>query len=424
MRLSPIDRRLASKFHLRQIESVRFSEAIGDYLGQGVDRAASPINTIVARAVRRGLLTAEEKGRIVDILDASVLRSIGQVEKMLTRMAHWGHNSARDTFVETIPRRWWKMVQPLLAAQEAETPADLSVTDFLEPVRGGDRIPDEEFDALVKQVIFKPLTREAVDGFLRRPNPQSGQNWEDHLRGLSGKITDPQKLVNDLSAGIAAGENLGPLTKRVEEHIGKLNGSAKRVARTEARRVAEAAQRETWIDLGDLMIGAQIQETLDQNTRPHHALRHGTTYFRDGRQPPLEDLPELPDEPNCRGYAVPVLATPAEVRNDPRVAAEFKNVSAAVIPDPSVYSQWFDQADEKRRKDAVGAKRYNAMAQDLRGARPPEWTDFIDGDGRLLSANEIKREHPEARRKRKEAAHTAISRRSKDLAAVAQTGFF
>ena len=46
-----------------------------------------------------------------------------------------------------------------------------------------------------------------------------------------------------------------------------------------------------------------------------------------------------------------------------------------------VFADWFDQADERRRKLAVGVRRYEEMAAEL--GRQPVLADFVDEAGLL-----------------------------------------
>ena len=66
---------------------------------------------------------------------------------------------------------------------------------------------------------------------------------------------------------------------------------------------------------------------------------------------------------NCRCFLSPVLQPEESIRDDPT----FTNAADQLVPDPAIYSEWFDQADEARRKLAVGARRYAIAQQQLGG---------------------------------------------------------
>src|SRR6185369_14228053 len=168
----------------------------------------------------------------------------------------------------------------------------------------------------------------------------------------------------------AGGENIQGLTARIRGQFGLAASSAKRVARTEAKRVSLQAQSESFQAVGPLLIGYQHNAQLDQNTRPQQAALNGKVYYNDPEpgQASVDEMiipPGKDPEPNCRCWASPVLAPPEEMK-DPAFRAQFENASKDEIPDPTVYDQWFQQADDGARKEAVGVTRYNA-AQEILG---------------------------------------------------------
>ena len=163
---------------------------------------------------------------------------------------------------------------------------------------------------MLKSIIFKAPSRDRVTELINE-NDEAGRGWVNRLAILSQKVNDVDAVAQELATGIADGENQQQLRRRILPLVGGIVSSAKRIIRTEGLRVAERTQRETWASLGDMMIGAQILAVLDINTRPAHALRNGRVYFKSptGDQFALDDIPLLPDEPNCRCWSTPVSYT-------------------------------------------------------------------------------------------------------------------
>lgn len=118
-----------------------------------------------------------------------------------------------------------------------------------------------------------------------------------------------------------------------------------------------------------------------------------------------------------------MLAAPKEFDTDPELQAAFQSAGGAGIPDPASYDQWFAQADTGRRKTAVGSRRYNTMANVLAGDRPPEWTDFVDEDGKLLSLGRLKNESIIDRVERKMRVERVIRQRAELIRQIANKGF-
>lgn len=92
------------------------------------------------------------------------------------------------------------------------------------------------------------------------------------------------------------------------------------------------------------------------------------------------------------------------------------------MPDPVAYSDWFAQADEKRRRTAVGSRRYAAV-KDLVGDNP-DWSHFLDPEsGQLLSLDRIKSEGLPARLDRVNRVQTLMAQRAHLIRQVQTFGF-
>lgn len=439
--LSPIDQRLAAHYHTRQIDNVSRADALAALVGLLFDRAFEKLVTTAAGAKSRASVV-ERSEAIAEKVWQDVLREVGAG---LRKQTVWGYESGVDAFLNSVPLRWFKVINPLLPEDidPVRSPADLAspsdLTGLLvgvgvdvEPVQKV-KYTKKEKKAIIKELVFPPLTKERVEKIVYSPAPD-GETWDTRLQRWSKRVASPEMVAQQLANGYSQGENIQQLRKRIQPLVGNQRSAAQRVARTEARRVAEMAQRESWAQIGDMLAGAQILAVLDQNTRPHHAARNGTIYWQRGsraRGPYLDEIPVLPDEPNCRCTAVPVLQPPEEFLNDPAVRAQFKNAGAEAIPDPAAYSQWFKNADLSKRKKAVGAKRYetirkivNAGDGDAGEAREPEWIDFIDPkDGKLLTVERLARETSDERAARRQAMATLLAQREQAIRQVAEKGF-
>jgi len=100
----------------------------------------------------------------------------------------------------------------------------------------------------------------------------------------------------------------------------------------------------------------------------------------------------------------------------------FTDAKDRLIPDPAVYADWFAKADEKRRRLAVGARRYYEVEKKL--GRRPEYADFVDPDaGDLLPIAALMAEAPAARHARLAKVKGEIERRREDKEEVATLGF-
>lgn len=100
----------------------------------------------------------------------------------------------------------------------------------------------------------------------------------------------------------------------------------------------------------------------------------------------------------------------------------FTDNTGHLVPDPLVYSDWFNQTDDARRKLAVGARRF-ATVQDLLGTSRPGWEHFLNPEtGKLLTLQQLIDEEPGERATRIARVRAIIARRGQELARVARFG--
>lgn len=448
-KFNPVDQRLAAQAHKLSIVRVQAADALS-FAIEGVMRAevAAMIRFVEAQT-RRGIIWTDDKikwltRQISDGFASAMMEGEDAYNEGLREFAEVSYDWARKMLIKGIPRWYFRNVVSTAVIGEATAdrlpvspqrftiaerlykkyvaPA-IDVEAYAEPiadmVASGDRMSDEEWEEYAEEVIFPPLTKSEVETIV------AGDQWRRTFPGGKSKFNDPgfhSRLVD----GISRGENVEGLTKSIRDLENGVYWKARRTARTESLRVAEMAQRETWADLGDMMEGAQILAVLDQNTRAHHAERNGQVYSKvpgEGELP-LEELPILPDEPNCRCMSTPVLTEPEIVAENPELQAVFANAGEENIPDPAAYDKWFDQADSTARKLAVGARRYNEMADRLGGSRPVEWTDFINpASGKLLSRDDLANEKDADRETRKKEVEKVLRAREAMIREIAAKGY-
>lgn len=87
--------------------------------------------------------------------------------------------------------------------------------------------------------------------------------WEARMNQLT-RLADPRQLAEAIAQGVAAGEAPAKLAKRIRPLVGNVASAARRVARTEAIRVAHEIELEGYEQLGDMVVGYQVHALLDQ----------------------------------------------------------------------------------------------------------------------------------------------------------------
>lgn len=261
--------------------------------------------------------------------------------------------------------------------------------------------------------------------------PSRGTSWTARMAAQTS-LASPQQLANTITMGALAGEDPKQLARRILPVVQNVRTSARRIARTESIRMSTESTLQMYEGMGDLIIGYQIHALLDWRTRPHHAARHGTIYYRDPapNQPSMRDMPRPPiDEDgsvayNCRCSLSAVFRPSQRVENDPALKALFTDRAGEYIPDPRTYEQWFARASQKERQWAVGTRRLQAAQSKLQPGEQLRWANVIDPKtGSLLSDKQIRTETLAKRQNRIDKVDQVIDQRHQLYKAVTTFGY-
>lgn len=413
-RLNHINERIAANLATRQVEALAKADAVAAASEAVVRQVAARIDALVS--VGAGSPVAHlYLHRSIHALLASVPGLlIAQLERSLSALALWGHDSAVRALVGSLPDDYLLAASVLI--EDDRFPGSVSV-NVPEPT--GRRISKKEYADL----LFDPPSADKIEEIIKRP--VGGENWEDRIRGLTRKAP-PDRIAREIADGVAVGKTRVEIMADLQPILGGSASAARRVARTEGLRVAEQMQMDAWDQAGGLIAGFQIHATLDERTRPHHAARNGLIWMKASGEDMAAALkmeaPTLPDEANCRCWLSPVLDPPKEILNDPALMAEFENEQKQVVPDPAVYSDWFANASEDKQRKAVGSRRYSAVRDRL--GRAPAWEDFINPDtGKLLAVEDLKNEKESARQERLTKTRSLIADRAELIRQTDTYGF-
>lgn len=294
----------------------------------------------------------------------------------------------------------------------AEAAESLSFFDLLAPYRDAEDSPALDLTDL----LFPAPAESWIDGIVR------SSGWEQRL-AAGTRLATPERLADLLVSGLAAGKSQQEVAQDLLPHVDGVRSSARRVARTECLRVSNAAQHAAHEGLGEIVAGYQVIATLDSHTRPEHAARNGTTYWRHPKPGQLgfDRMPHPPIEAdgsvahNCRCALVPVLTAPdADVLQD-----------LDALPDPvpshELFADWFALASDRERKIAVGAKRHAVLVTPR--APRPGWEAFLDETATgLLDVEELASETATQRRERIAKVNAQLRHRRENLRSVRRTG--
>lgn len=360
---------LAALFEIRNVEAAMQADAELESVTRVVLQAWG---MLMAAAGTRTPGAAEAKARSVlqqleRQLEAAVADSLG-------RCATKSYETAFQCWVDGLPKQYWKHAfpdDPDIVLFEAE---DDDANDFLLQRRAlktpaKPRLPKQTPSKKTIAKAKQPPSRSEVRSIVN----QGG--YKRRLKRWSRKISDRDLVAQKIADGVAKGKTQEQIARSIQPHVQSLASSARRIVRTEAARINNLMAERTYEQFDEIIRGFQIVAILDAVTRPHHAARHGTIFWKKGR-PNAANRPSLPDEPNCRCTYAPVLddLSNAELVGGPAI-------------DTRTYSGWFQRQPEAVKKKVVGTARWNAVKD--KGGRPA-WTDFLDPKtGRLADVDDL-----------------------------------
>ncbi|MEE8386404.1 MAG: phage minor head protein, partial [Dehalococcoidia bacterium] len=418
IQLPPIDQEFAAQSLIRHLGAIERADKLAK-------RVAAPAVTL-DRQLRKWLKTEPDLGQIH--------RKVAQLQEAMTdemtlRMAEGLELEARRAYEASLGV-WMDVLDPehwhQLLGDRGLSVADLPIveshtTDF--PVWDTRTPSPANVHTFIKQstlalpsgptvaaglTVFRPPSRMTIRNIIASPGP-GGIPWDERIRRLS-KLAPAGDITGQLVSGISHGENLGQLTRRLRPIVKGNHASAARIARTESLRVSETINREQYL-AQPMVIGAQVLSALGETTRPHHAARHGTIYYKagvDAEGHQISQMPQLPDEPNCLCWSTPVFDQPD---------ADDKAKVGPLFDPGSIETQWAGWTP-KQQKRMVGARRWNLMNKRSAGmpGGKPSFNDFINpADGKLLPVNTLKAETAAARRARRTLAQEIQAARLKDI---------
>jgi len=280
----------------------------------------------------------------------------------------------------------------------------------------------------IQDALFKKIPQDKVASIVR--GTTNGMSWDGRLEQQTRRAS-PEQLASLVTSGFSAGATPAELSRQIRPFVQGISSTARRVARNESMRIAHETRMQAYEQLGDMVVGYQIHATMDARVRPHHAARSGTIYYKKPGpgQLGLEKMPRPPLEEdgtvahNCRCWLTPVLEVQKHIEEDPAAKAVFTNARNELIPNPAVYTDWFERAPEHDQKRVVGARRMNMMRALLPNHKIT-WGHFVEPDtGRLLDERELYRETPDERKQRLDKFAALISKRKELTRQVANYGY-
>lgn len=298
-----------------------------------------------------------------------------------------------------------------------------------EVTTGNPVIEAKKPDPAVKRRLFPKITPAQARDIVY--SASNGSTWRDRFLQQTSLAT-PTEIAKVVSKWASSGRPAADLQDMLMPVVDGVRSAAKRIARTEGQRVANEARMMAYRKLDPITVGYQIHATMDWRTRPEHAARSGTIYYKKPKrgQLGLDVMPRPPVEEdgtvahNCRCWLTPVINAEPRIVDDPAIRKVFKDASGRLIPDPAVYADWFSSVRPAEQRYAVGARRFGLMQSKLRPGEVLSWAQFIDpANGRLMPLDRLKSERPKTRERRLAKVMDLIDQRRRLMQHVAIHGF-
>ncbi len=346
---APLNRRLAAAMHRQGAALTAWANALD-----------GPVKCIYARCLKDILRAAESQNPAVAHREtakctyAALTETRDLFRREFSKRIRQSHNEAATALLAAVPLKWWAKlartragtqgrVHGRLREDDEDDTADNAaydaaygsppdVTDELQPIRDL-TLSREEAMALIRRTVFPSLSEAQVDELLHTPGAD-GRTWEEWLTMFRRTRPDPEQVANELIRGIAAGENMTELRKRIAPLVENYRASANTIARTDGCRIAALGQWQAFRQLGPMIKGRQRIATIDKFSRGRlrpqrppddwdsHGGANGRLYLYDGRGDVAADTSYRDEKgrpfpgdswrPNCRCKSLPILHEPEE----------------------------------------------------------------------------------------------------------------
>lgn len=356
----------------RAIAGHRKAESRIEGITDIIRRSWLQLQALIKAKGSRAVTTAKARA----ILQQMAAATEAAIEPVLVTGAEDSFETAFDIWAEHLPADWWKLAFP-----------DDPETVLLE-AKGKSKKKKGKFPVSAPKTTEKKVSKKTAARIKAKIKPKRSatlravrsRGWKSRMRKWSKKVTDLDKVAELIADGIEKGKKFETIVNSVRPHVDAYSSSVRRLVRTELAFHENKQLEKQFEAFGEIIEGFQIINPLDERTRPTHAARAGTIYWKDKRKKPnAEDRPQLPDAPNCRCTYAPIFksATPAELKFGPKT-------------DPRTYAGWFNKQTDETKARVVGKKRWAALKAK---SKRPSWFDAVDRKtGRLVDIEKLQKE--------------------------------
>lgn len=351
----------------------------------------------------------------------------------VSAMLLWSHHEAAGAMLRTLPKAYLRAsiasrLQESRAVKLMEHgPIVFSVAPPILPdvaplfKTEAPVLQSAQEETLWRDFLFPPPSADRVRSILDvllPPRVVQGRLFD--VIGTPERGETPPSLAMKIGTLYSEGRSTQEVGRAIRPYFDGSAMRAERSARTLGAYVGTERNLATSEALGDLVMGYQVHSAGGENARHNHAMRSGTVYYRKpvAGQHGMDVMPHPPVDTgkgpydgekaglqyNCRCWTTPVLR-PLDAMQTPA----FTDNADKLIPDPSHFADWFEQANPQQRAKAAGVRRLQAAAD--KWGFVPTWSDIVNPEtGKLLSVEQIANETNEEWIARKAAVFLSIER--------------
>ena len=207
--------------------------------------------------------------------------------------------------------------------------------------------------------------------------PFQGRVLEKWAKSV-GTVTADRARVQ-INIGMAEGESIHRITRRVREVTRQTRRDTDVIVRTAVNHVSNAVKRDVYKANDDIIKGVQWRSTLDGRTSAICRSRDGKTY-------PIDKHPTPPAHPNCRSVIVPVLKSFKELGVDLGEIDDGTRASMnGQVPANLNYNDWLKKQPKEFIESVLGKARTKLF---LDGRATMD--KFVDYKGKLIPLEELR----------------------------------
>lgn len=206
---------------------------------------------------------------------------------------------------------------------------------------------------VVNNVLEAPmLNKRAIDNVIKYP--WHGANYSDRIWNNKAELIASMK--SELTNGIIQGKSIYQVANMMEERLNVGKSKTQRLVRTEYMHALNQGQIESYKAAGYTKL--RWSATMDDRTSDICRKRNGKEY-------PIDQLPDIPAHPNCRCTFVPVIDDDfidARARMLEEAAGDVKN---SLMDNKG--KRTVDYLSQTNMKEKVGKKNYKNFIETLNG---------------------------------------------------------